>query len=123
ETTTADLQKAFEEILPASLKFEGNRSMDWFFSGWVNGIAVPTLKLEDVKLSGRGETYASFTIEQKNAPGDLVTSVPIYPVLTDNRRVFVARVFADGEETKARVSVPPGTKRLLLDPMNTVLRR
>ena len=98
--------------------------MDWFFQGWVNGIAVPTLKLEEVKISGRGEqSVASFTIKQKDAPEDLVTSVPIYALLADNRRVFIGRVFADGEETKARLPVPPGAKRLLLDPMNTVLRR
>jgi hypothetical protein len=90
----------------------------------VNGIAVPSLKLSDVKISGHGEqSVASFTIEQKDAPGDLVTSLPIYALLSDNRRVFAGRVFADGDETKARLPVPAGTKRLLLDPMNTVLRR
>jgi hypothetical protein len=124
EATTDDLQKVFEEYLPASLRYEGSKSLDWFFQGWVNGTAIPSLQLANVKISGRGEKVAAnFTIEQKDAPNDLVTSVPIYAELSGNRRVFVGRVFADGDETKLRLPVPAGTKRLLLDPMNTVLRR
>ena len=124
EATTADLQKVFEEFLPASLRFEGSRSLDWFFQGWVNGIAVPTISLSDVKIGGRGERVtASFAIEQKDAPEDLVTSVPIYAVIGENRRAFVGRVFADGGQSKFRLPVPAGTRKLLLDPMNTVLRR
>ena len=124
EASTADLQKVFEEFLPQNLRFEGNRSLDWFFNGWVNGTAIPAISLQDVKISNRGERpSATFTIVQKDGPSDLVTSVPIYAVLAENRRVFAGRVFADGDQTKARLTVPAGTKRLLLDPMFTILRR
>jgi aminopeptidase N len=124
EATTADLQKVFEEFLPQNLRFEGNRSLDWFFNGWVNGTAIPAISLQDVKISNRGEhPSATFTIVQKDAPSDLVTSVPIYAVLAENRRVFAGRVFADGDQTKTRLTVPVGTKRLVLDPLFTILRR
>ena len=124
EASTADLQKVFEEYLPTTLRFEGNRSLEWFFSGWVNGTAIPSISLQDVKVSNKGERpSATFTIVQKDAPPDLVTSVPIYAVVGENRRVFAGRVFADGDQTKARLTVPLGTKHLLLDPMHTILRR
>jgi hypothetical protein len=124
EASTADLQKVFEEYLPQSLRFEGDRSLNWFFNGWVNGTAIPSLSLQDVKISNRGErTAATFTIVQKDAPEDLVTSVPIYGVFADGHRVFAGRVFADGNQTKARLSVPTGTKHLVLDPLHTILRR
>ncbi len=124
EASAADLQKLFEEFLPPSLRFEGSRSLDWFFDGWVKGTAIPTLRLADVKISGRGEKqFANFTVEQKDAPDDLVTSVPIYAVVGESRRVFIGRVFADGNSSKFRLGVPAGTKKLLLDPMETVLRR
>jgi aminopeptidase N len=124
EATTADLEKVFEEFLPQNLRFEGNRSLDWFFNGWVNGTAIPAISLQDVKISNRGERpSATFTIVQKDAPSDLVTSVPIYAVLAENRRVFAGRVFADGDQTKTRLTVPVGTKRLVLDPLFTILRR
>ncbi|MGE5109770.1 MAG: M1 family metallopeptidase [Acidobacteriaceae bacterium] len=124
ETTTKDFEKVLEDFLPASLRYEDRRSLDWFFSGWVNGTAVPSLSLKDVKITNRGgKSSASFTILQQDAPDDLVTSVPIYAVSGDNRRTYVGRVFADGNETKSRLTVPAGTRRLLLDPMRTILRR
>ena len=124
EASTADLQKIFEEYLPPTLRFEGDRSLDWFFNGWVNGTAIPTISLQDVKISNRAErASATFTIVQKDAPSDLVTSVPIYAVMADGRRAFAGRVFADGDQTKTTLRVPSGTKHLLLDPMHTILRR
>lgn len=124
EASTKDLERIFEELLPNSLRYDGKKSLDWFFRGWVNGTAIPALTLQDVKITAKGaRPAANFTIVQKDAPKDLVTSVPIYAVLGESKNVFVGRVFADGELTKARLSVPSGTRRLLLDPFNTVLRR
>jgi aminopeptidase N len=124
EATTADLEKIFEEFLPNSLRYEQRKSLDWFFTGWVNGTAIPTLKIEDLKFTTRAEQrYANFTLTQKDAPKDLVTSVPIYAVLSENRRTFAGRVFADGETSSIRLRVPAGTKKLELDPMETILRR
>ena len=125
ETSTSDLEKVFEEYMPASLRFEGSRSLDWFFDGWVNGTAIPTITLQDVRITNReGQSpIATFTLNQKDAPHDLVTSVPIYAVTSDNRRVLAGRVFADGDSTKLRLTIPAGTKRLLVDPFRTVLRR
>lgn len=124
EATTGDLEKVFEELLPSSLKYEGSRSLEWFFTGWVNGTAIPSLSLDEVKITTRGEqTFATFTIAQQDAPAELITSVPIYAVLGENRRVFAGRVFADGDLTRARLAVPAGTRRLVLDPFRTILRR
>ena len=78
EATTKDLEKLLEEYLPASLRYDDRRSLDWFFEGWVNGTAVPSLSLKDVKIRRGGRSSATFTIVQQDAPDDLVTSVPIY---------------------------------------------
>ena len=48
ELTNAAFEKAFEEVLPRSLWFEGHQSLDWFFDGWVNGTAFP-----EVRTKGR----------------------------------------------------------------------
>src|SRR5260370_28436485 len=39
--STADLQRAFEAVLPPDLRFEGRQSLDWFFQGSAEGSAVP----------------------------------------------------------------------------------
>jgi hypothetical protein len=121
--TYADVQAAFEAELPRALWFEGRRSLNWFNEGWVNGTVVPQIELAGVKFSNgaRGNTAAG-RILQENAPRDLVTSVPIYGE-RGKSLVFVARVFADGPETRFRLTAPAGIRKLVLDPYQTILRR
>jgi hypothetical protein len=104
------------------LRYEGKSSLDWFLDGWVNGTSLPTYELQGVKFSAKGEsTMAAGILRQRNAPDDLVTSVPIYAAVSGKAPVFLRRVFADGAESSFRLSVPPGTRKLLLDPNETVL--
>lgn len=123
EITTRDLQQAFEEELPQPLWFEGHKSLDWFFDGWVNGVSIPKFEVADVKFSSRsGATVASGKIAQKNAPDSLITSVPVYGVV-QGENVLLGRVFVEGNETPFRFAVPAGTRKIVLDPYGTVLSR
>ena len=121
--TTAQLLAAFEAQLPKSLWYEGSKSLDWFYDSWLNGTAVPSFELQDVKISNReGATQVTGTIVQNHAPETLVTSVPLYAVV-GTKPVFLRRVFADGKETPFRVTAPAGTRRILIDPEHTLLSR
>ena len=60
-------------------------------------------------------------ILQKDAPENLVTSVPVYASVTGKQLVFLGRVFADGEETPFRLAAPAGARKIVLDPYETVL--
>ncbi len=121
EITNLDFEQAVEEVLPKSAWFENRKSLDWFFDGWVNGTAFPKLELGDVRSSPRpgGSTFSG-VLRQKSAPSDLVTSVPIYGVAGE-RKIYVGRVFAEGEETRFSMLAPAGVKRLVVDPYQTVL--
>ncbi len=99
-------------MLPKSLWFENRKSLDWFFDGWVNGTAFPRLEIKDARFSTRaGKPIVSATVRQIDAPDDLVTSVPVYGVVGDNK-VYLGRVFAEGQETRFTLPVPAGVKRL-----------
>jgi hypothetical protein len=120
--STQDLQLALEEVWPASLRYEGKKSLGWFFDGWVNGTSVPKIELKSVKFSeAAGKKIARANLVQSEAPDSLVTVVPIYAE-TAGGLVFVERVFADGNETALKLTVPTGTKKLVVDPFETVLR-
>ncbi len=123
--TTRDLLHAMEQELPRGLWFEDKQSLDWFLDSWVNGIALPELGLRSVKITPREKSVSvSGTITQKNAPPDLITSVPVYANLPGKAApVLLGRVFADGEETSFHFSAPVGTRGLLLDPKQTLLTR
>jgi hypothetical protein len=119
-----EFRKAFEARMPESLEYEGQHSLGWFFDGWVKGSAVPKIELKDVKINPKGaRESAAFTVVQGDCPDDLVTSIPIYAVNAAGTRTLAGRVFADGHESKETLRVPAGTKKLLLDPEQTLLRK
>jgi Peptidase family M1 domain len=120
--TTRELLDVFAEDLPPSLRYEGKASLDWFLDGWVSGTSLPRLELQNVKLAAKthGVTVTGI-IRQKDADDNLVTSVPIYAVVSGKTQVLLGRVFADGEESSFRLSAPAGTRKIVLDPYNTVL--
>jgi hypothetical protein len=122
--TTREMLDVFTEDLPPSLRYEGNKSLDWFLDGWINGTSVPTLELKGVKFIAKGSgSIVSGTIWQKGAPDDLVTSVPVYAVLGGKQLLLLGRVFADGEESSFKLSAPNGAHKIVLDPYQTVLTR
>lgn len=120
---TREFLQVFEEELPPSLRYEGRKSLDWFYEGWVNGTAIPHLELKSVKYAQKpGAMAVSGAILQKDAPQELVTVVPVYAVLP-GKNVLLGQVFADGAETNFHFSAPPGTRKVVLDPYQTVLTR
>jgi Peptidase family M1 domain len=120
--STRELLDVFAEDLPPSLRYEGKASLDWFLQGWVNGTSLPRLELQGVKFTAKANaTAVSGVIRQKDAPEDLVTSVPVYAVVSGKIPVLVGRIFADGAETSFHLSAPLGTHKLLLDPNETIL--
>jgi hypothetical protein len=122
DISTADLQRLVEAELPDSYRFERRKSLDWFFQGWVNGTAIPRLDIESVKLSRKGNTMiVSGTLLQKDAPENLVTSVPIY-ASDGNKLTLLGRVFADGGKTSFELKAPLSARKLVLDPYHTILR-
>jgi hypothetical protein len=122
--STRELLDIFAEELPPALRYEGKKSLDWFLDGWINGTALPILELKGVKFTAKGSSsIVTGTILQKDAPQDLVTSVPVYAALGGKQLVLLGRVFADGEESSFKLSAPAGAHKIVLDPYETILSR
>jgi len=120
--STRELVQVFEEELPRSLWYENRRSLDWFLDSWINGTAMPRLEVREVRITPkeRGASVAG-VIAQKDAPDDLVTAIPVYGVTASNSMIFLGQVLADGPETTFRLNAPAGTRKVVLDPRQTVL--
>ena len=122
--STHDLQRAFEQVLPPSLLYEGEKSLDWFFDSWINGASIPQFSLDNLHLTpGQSKVKVSGTIIEGNAAKDMVTAVPLYAVDKDGNQHFLAFVFADDQKTEFQLMAPAGTKDIVLDPENTILKR
>jgi Peptidase family M1 domain len=124
--STSELMRVFESELPPSLWYEGHKSLDWFYESWINGTAIPTFELKDLKFTdtdkGKGVTQVSGIIVQEQAPDTLVTAVPVY-VSVGGKNIFLKRIFAEGQETQFHISAPAGVRKLVIDPEQTVLSR
>jgi hypothetical protein len=121
--TTREMLAVFEEELPRSLWYNGHRSLDWFYDGWINGTAVPRFELRGIKfLPKAGGTSINGVLLQKDAPKDLVTAVPLYGTRL-GKLVFLGQIFADGAETPFHLSAPPGIHKIVVDPEQTLLKR
>ena len=79
--STTDLIHVLESELPPSLWYEGQKSLGWFYEGWINGEAIPSFDLRNVKFSEKEKsksTIVTGTLIQEQAPDTLVTAVPVY---------------------------------------------
>jgi hypothetical protein len=122
--STLDLQRAFEQVMPTQLGYEGHKSLDWFFDSWVNGNSIPQFSLEGVRMTPAAHKLkVTGTILQDHAAKDMVTAVPLYAVDAAGKSRFLAFVFADDVKTEFTVTAPTSTKQILLDPEETLLRR
>jgi hypothetical protein len=123
--STHDLQVAFESVLPAKLNYEKKKSLAWFFDGWVNGSAIPQFTLSVVHMTGlsTGKVGVRGVIKEAHASKDLVTAVPVFAVDAQGNKQFLAFVFADDPATEFALIAPAGTKQIVLDPENMLLRR
>ena len=79
--STADLQTAFEKVLPRSLRYEGKQSLDWFFDSWVNGASVPQFALDSIHITPTGSNVrVRGVVRQSHGATHMVTALPIYAV-------------------------------------------
>lgn len=118
------VQQVFEEEVPESLRFDGRKSLDWFFDEWINGTAIPKIEAEGVKFTkSPGKTVITGRLKQEDAPPELVTSVPIYSVSGNKSYSYIGRVFVDGPESAFRIMAPAGVTKIEVDPYLTILRR
>jgi hypothetical protein len=119
--STRDLLQVFAEDLPPNLRYEGQRSLDWFLDGWVNGTSMPRYSTRNVSYSPKANaTVVAGTLLQKDAPNDLVTAVPIYAV-SGKTTTLLGQVLADGPETTFHFVAPAGTRKIEIDPYQTIL--
>lgn len=120
--TTKEFLHVFEEELPRPLWYENRHSLDWFMDGWINGKAMPILQAREIRILQKDQSaIASGVIVQKDARVDLVTAVPVYAVTAAKSLVYIGEVLADGAETSFRLPTPTDTRKIVLDPKQTIL--
>jgi len=95
--------------------------MDWFFTQWVDGTAVPTYTLSwRADLTPTGQFTLRVRVRQENVPATFIMPVPLEITFADSSRVIV-RVTVRGPLTEAEIPVRIEPKRLQLNVLESVL--
>ena len=119
--TTAQFQREVEAVMTPKMDLEGGRSMEWFFSEYVQGTAIPHYKVNfsshrtDKGYQVRGKLLAS------GVPHSFIAPVPLYVSSGSGRGVFLGTVIATGEETPFSFSTQTDPRKLQIDPHMTLL--
>jgi hypothetical protein len=79
--------------------------------------------LDSVKYTPKDNgVLVSGKIIEKDAPKGLVTPVPVYASLS-GKNLLLGRVFVEDSETTFHLIAPAGTRRVVVDPEQTLLTR
>ncbi|HEV8580925.1 MAG TPA: M1 family aminopeptidase [Thermoanaerobaculia bacterium] len=124
--STADFQKIVERHMVPAMNATNDGKMDWFFSQWVHGVAVPRYT-SDLKVEPAGEeTRIHGIIRQEGVSQDFRAVVPIYLELGKNEMVRVGLLPMVGETSMpvdVKLKLPKKARRAFLNAHGEVLSR
>jgi aminopeptidase N len=115
--TTTDLR-----LLAAAQQPAGNpdRTLEQFFAGFVEGVGIPTLRLQSKWKRAAKGVVVTLELEQSGVGEDFAIDVPVE--LDFGRGKAETRwIRTDGQRTAGEWTVATAPARVLLDPRNTLL--
>jgi hypothetical protein len=125
--STADFQRIVEKHAPQSMKLTSDGKLDWFFSEWIVGTAIPKLDSKfTVTDSGNGKYKISGSITQSGVPDTFVSLVPIYISFDKGASARIASLPVIGNSTKPiefEAPLPRAPKGVTINNMHDVLAR
>jgi len=123
--STESFQRIVEQHMSPLMDVAGNHKMDWFFSEWVYGTAVPRYKFDyTVAADGNGKWLLTAHLTQSDVPADFVMQVPIY-LDFGGQVVQLGRAKTVGNTTVDVTNVPLSRqpKRVLINYWHDVLEQ
>jgi Peptidase family M1 domain len=119
--STADFQRAVEAQMTPSMDLEGDHTMNWFFSEWVENTGIPDYSVQFEAKLRRHEFVVSGTLKQANVNDLFTAPVPLYGERSGRKPERLGVVVTMGAETKFRFVSRFRPTRLVIDPELTVL--
>ncbi len=120
--STAQFQRAVEQVMTPRMNVDGSGKMDWFFDEWVRGIGVPAYSVTFRSLP-RGKSFlVRGVLHQQAVPEWFTAPVPIYASSSGGKQIFLGTVPTNGGDTPFTFRCSFSPHRLAIDPRHTILR-
>jgi hypothetical protein len=97
------------------------KDLNWFMHQWVYGTELPNYRLEyRMETQPDGGKLLTGTLFQDNVPKEWFMPLPL-EVQMSNGQHGMAIIYANGPSTPVKMQLPPGVKKVALDPELFVL--
>jgi len=122
--TTEGFQRMVEKHMTPAMNVMGNARMDWFFSEWVYGTALPKYTLDYTVTPGDGGKFLlKGTLAQADVPSDFIMPVPLYADF-DGSIVRLGQARMTGSATiPIQVALPKRPKRVMVNAYHDILEQ
>jgi hypothetical protein len=122
--STESFQRVVERHMTPAMNAAGNGKMDWFFSEWVYGTALPKYTFDyTVTPADGGKVLLKGTLAQADVPADFTMPVPIYCDFDGNIvRLGQARI-TGSTSLPIQVELPKKPKRVMINHYHDILEQ
>lgn len=122
--TTEGFQRVVEKHMTPQMNAGGNGKMDWFFSEWIYGTALPKYTFDyAVTPADGGKFLVKGTLAQAEVPADFVMLVPLYAEF-DGGIVRLGQARMTGSNTlPIQMELPKKPKRVMINHFHDVLEQ
>ena len=112
-----------EQHMTPAMDLAGDHKMDWFFSEWVYGTAVPRYKFDYTVTESEGKWLLKGTVAQSDVTEKFGMLVPVY-VEFDQGVVRLGSVRVVGNGTASlQAALPKKPKRVMINYWHDVLEQ
>jgi len=122
--TTEGFQRVVERHMTPGMNAAGDGKMDWFFSEWVYGTALPKYTFDyTVTPTDNGKVVLKATLAQSDVPADFMMPVPLYAEFDGNIvRLGQARI-KGSTSIPIQVELPKKPKRVMINYYHDILEQ
>jgi hypothetical protein len=121
--STESFQRVVEKHMRPAMNVMGDGKMDWFFSEWVYGTALPKYKFDyTVTAEPDGKWLLHANLTQSEVPANFVMVVPVYVDLDGSpRRLGQIRITGNNSVRDMKVRLPAKPKKVWINAFHDVL--
>jgi aminopeptidase N len=122
--STEAFQRVVERHMSPSMDVAGDHKMDWFFSEWVYGTAVPRYKLDyTVTPTNDGKWQLKGQLTQSDVPRAFAMPVPVYLDFGGQVAQLGRAKMVGNTTVELNVTLPKQPKRVLINYWHDVLEQ
>ncbi len=123
--STEDFQRIAEKHIVRQMNLMGDGKLNWFFSEWVYGTAIPKYKFDyTVTAESDGAWILHANLTQSEVPDNYVMLVPLYVDFDgQTRRLGQARITGSTTMSDMKVKLPAKPRKVSINAFHDVLEQ